>query len=44
MCSLPSLRRSGYECLLHTSLTNYEHTVLCLSVVRDEVSSAANKS
>lgn len=31
-------------CFIHHCQTNYEHTVLYLSVVRDEVSSAANKS
>lgn len=31
-------------CFIHHCQTNYEHTVLYLSVGRDEVSSAANKS
>lgn len=31
-------------CFIHHCQTNYEHIVLYLSVVRDEVSSAVNKS
>lgn len=31
-------------CFIHHCQTNHEHTVLYLSVVRDEVSSVVNKS